>query len=151
MNKDILGIIAYGVDESGLITNGAFTVAVPVTANKFAAGCILVGNDGKVYTNAGSSVSPSFQDINDITTGEIATGAVTLAKLASGITPSHILKFFRLGSTITTTALVGVAVDDLVVTVVANGTVTVGVAASADTLPSDPADSSYVLVFRATA
>ncbi len=150
-SRDSEGIITYGIDEAGLITIGYFSGAVPTTANKFTAGCFLVGSDGKAYTNGGSSAAPSFQDINSIQTGEIATGAVTLAKLASGITSSHIVKFFKLGSTITGTTLVGVAVNDLVVTIVGDGTVTVAVASQADTLPADPADTSYVIVFRAAA
>jgi hypothetical protein len=86
--KDSLGIIIDNVNEAGLITRGSFTTTVPTTANKFAAGCILIGNDGKVYTNAGTSASPSFQDINDVTTSEIADGAVTRAKLESAMQTS---------------------------------------------------------------
>lgn len=140
-------------EKDGLIIQGSFASGtLPTDANIFAKGCVLVNTaDGKVYTNGGTSASPSFQDVNDIATGEIATGAVTLAKLASGITASHVLKFFKLGSTITTTALVGVAAGDLVVTIVVDGTVTVGTVVTPDTLPADPADTSYVLVFRATA
>lgn len=90
---DSLGIRVYDREDSGLISFGTFPGgSVPTTADKFAAGCILMGN-GKVYSNQGTSASPSFQDINDITSGEIAAGAVTLAKLASGITPSHVIKF----------------------------------------------------------
>ena len=77
---DTLGITIYETNESGLITFGAFPDAVPTTANKYAAGCILRGCDGKVYTNAGSSASPSFQDINSVQTSEIADAAVTYPK-----------------------------------------------------------------------
>lgn len=79
--KDTLGIIIDDTNEQGLITRGSWTVAVPTTANKFAAGCILIGADGAVYSNAGTSASPSFQNMNDITTSEIAAGAVTYAKI----------------------------------------------------------------------
>lgn len=180
----------YNTNPEGLITVGRFNSTVPTTAGIFAPGCILVGPTA-VYTNAGTTASPSFQDINTINSAEIADSAVTaaklatdavetakiknanvtadklasnavttakitdanvtLAKLAAGITASHIVKFFVLGSTITTTALVGVAVGDLVVTILADGTVTVGTVAVADTLPADPADTSYVIVFRAVA
>lgn len=73
-------------DESGpLIVECAITDStLPTTANTFAKGCILHNkSNGKVYTNAGSVAVPSFQDINDIATAEIADGAVTPAKLAS--------------------------------------------------------------------
>lgn len=139
--KDETGIIINEVNESGLITSGEFTVAIPTTANKFAAGCVLVGNDGKTYTNSGTSASPSFQDINSI----------SLSELSSGIAASHIIKFFRLGSTITTTTLAGVVAGDLVVSILADGTSTVGVVVTPDTLPADPADDTYVIVLRATA
>ena len=90
---DTTGVLVFQRDEAGKIIFGAFRGGdTPTTADKFAAGCVLLGN-GKVYTNAGTSASPSFQDINDISTSEIAAGAVTLAKLASGITPSHVVKF----------------------------------------------------------
>lgn len=147
---DTEGIIIDSVNEEGLITRGSFTVAVPTTADKFAAGCILVGNDGKVYTNTGTSASPSFQDINSISTDEIAAGAVTLAKLATIVAPSHIVKFFKLGSTITGTTLTGAAVGDLVLRVTAAGAATVEAVVSTNTLPTDPADTDYVIVFRAT-
>jgi len=140
-------------ESEGLITRCAIKDNVlPTTADTFAKGCVLQSlSDGKVYTNTGTVAVPSFQDINDITTSEITTNAITLAKLATGITPSHVVKFLRLGSTITTTALLGVAVDDLVVTILANGTATVAAVATIDTLPADPAGDSYVIVFRAAA
>lgn len=91
---DTEGVITYDTEAgSGLITFGKFTVAVPTTANKFSGSCILLGNNGAIYSNAGTSASPSFQDMNSISTGEIADGAVTLAKLASGVTPSHVVKY----------------------------------------------------------
>lgn len=152
MQDDGTGILIQERNEAGLITECVCKITpAPTTANKFAVGCRMIGADGKNYTNAGTAASPSWQDVNDVATSEIANGAVTLAKLAAGITSSHIIKFFKLGSTITTTALVGVAVNDLVVTIVADGTVTVAPVTVADTLPADPADTSYVLVFRAVA
>jgi hypothetical protein len=152
MSRIIDEIEIFNETQDGLITNGkAIDSTIPTTAGRFAPGCVLLGVDGKSYKNTGTTASPSWDSVDSISTSEIASGAVTLAKLASGISASHILKFFKLGSTITTTALVGVAVNDLVVTIVADGTVTVGTVAVADTLPADPADTSYVLVFRAVA
>lgn len=84
---DSLGIRVFDRGDDGLITFGSFPGgSVPTTADKFSAGCILFGN-GKVYANSGTSASPSFQNINDITTGEIADSAITTAKLAAaGVT-----------------------------------------------------------------
>lgn len=82
----------------------------------------------------------------------IGAGAILLSDLAAGILPSHVIKFARLGSTITTTALVGLAVGDLVIQfIAATSTVTVTPCAVADTLPADPADADYVVVLRAAA
>lgn len=91
-------------------------------------------------------------DDDSITTAKIADANITLAKLATLVSPSHVVKFIKLGSEITTTALVGLAVGDLVVRVIAaDGTVTAKLCATADTLPDDPADLDYLIVFRATA
>lgn len=82
----------------------------------------------------------------------IDAGSITLAKLAAGITPSHVVKFAKLGSTITTTALAGLAVGDLVIRILAaDGTVTVKPCATINTLPDDPEDADYVIVLRAAA
>lgn len=143
------GVEVYKRNDDGLVVHGFAHYGMPTTVNKYATNCILISGIG-VYSNEGTPASPSFQDMNSVKSAEIASGAVTLAKLATIVSPSHIIKFFKLGSTITTTALVGVAVGDLVVTILANGTVTVETVAVADTLPSDPADTSYVLVIRAT-
>lgn len=148
---DETGILIHATDVHGYITKCESTVALPNTARKFAVGCELLGNDGKNYTNSGTVASPSWQDENSIATGEIATSAVTLAKLASGITPSHIVKFFKLGSTITTTTLTGLTVDDIVISIIGDGTVTVATCSVANTLPADPADTTYLLVLRAVA
>ena len=150
MSKVIDGVEIFE-ESGGLITEGKSIGDIPTTAGRFAIGCEILGADGKVYRNAGTVASPSWQDTDSIATSEIATGAITLAKLATGITSSHIVKFFKLGSTITTTALTGAAVGDLVVTITAFGTVTVEAVGTINTLPSDPADDSYVIVFRAVA
>ena len=139
----VAGLIIYETNPSGNVVFCKYPVGgdLPSLTNHFAVGCELIDASGKHYTNVGTVVAPSWDSMTDI----------KLSELATGITPSHIIKFFRLGSTITTTALVGVAVGDLVVTILANGTVTVGTVATADTLPADPADTSYVVVLRAAA
>lgn len=81
MHKDELGIIIINTNEEGLITDCQSTVSLPDTANKFSIGCQLLGNDGKIYTNAGTLAVPSWQDVNSISTSEIADGAVTNAKI----------------------------------------------------------------------
>lgn len=82
----------------------------------------------------------------------IDAGSISLAKLAAGITPSHVIKFVALGSTITTTALAGLAVGDLVIRVIAaTSTVTAKLCATAATLPDNPEDADYLIVLRAAA
>ena len=82
----------------------------------------------------------------------IDAASITLAKLATGITPSHVIKFVKLGSEITTTTLTGLAVGDLVIRfIAASSTVTAKLCATANTLPDDPADADYIVVLRAAA
>lgn len=82
----------------------------------------------------------------------IDAGSITLAKLATGITPSSVIKFVKLGSTITTTTLTGLAVGDLVLHfIAASSTVTAKLCATANTLPDDPADADYIVVLRTAA
>ncbi len=164
----------FTYDNDGKIMSCAGTV-VPTGAG-YAKGCLFTKTDAGagtkgLYENQGTTASASFNVVGDISEAEIGTGAVsatklaadavetskiknanvTLAKLAAGITPSHVVKFFKLGSTITTTALTGLAVDDLVVSILADGTVTVATCTVVDTLPADPADTTYVIVLRAAA
>lgn len=137
-------------------------------------GTQIIDKDGKIYGDihaaAGSIGTTELAD-DAVTADKLATGAVTatelgasavettkiknanvtLEKLAAGITPSHIVKFFVLGSTITDSTLEGLAVDDLVLTVLADGTSVVAPVTVADTLPADPADTTYIIVFRAVA
>lgn len=136
-----------------------------VTAAKLAADAVETAKIKDLNVTAGKLAADAVEtakikDLN-VTTGKLAADAVetakikdanvTLAKLAAGITPSHIVKFFVLGSTITETTLEGLAVDDLVVTITAAGAVSVAACAVVDTLPADPADDSYLIVFRAVA
>ena len=127
-------------------------------------GVQLVDKDGKIYgdihaaagsigeTELANSAVTAVKIASDaVTTAKILNANVTKAKLATGILASHIVKYFVLGSTITTTAFPGLVVGDLIVSILADGTVTVGTCAVADTLPSDPADTTYLIVFRATA
>ncbi len=124
-------------------------------------GTQIIDKDGKIYGDihaaAGSIGTTELAD-DAVTTDKIAAGAVetakiknanvTLDKLAAGITPSHIVKFFVLGSTITDTTLEGLAVGDLVVTITAAGA-SVATCSEVDTLPANPEDTDYLIVFRA--
>lgn len=119
---------------------------------------ITVSNESALKVNGTEIINSSGAIIGDIQatagsigTAELAAAGVTLAKLAAGVTPSHVIKFFKLGSTITTTALAGLAVNDMIISILADGTVTVAACAVANTLPADPADTSYLLVLRAAA
>ena len=86
-----------------------------------------------------------------VETAKIKDANVTLAKLSAGITPSHVVKFVALGSTITGVTLTGLAVNDVVIRFEAAGTVVVAPCAVADTLPADPADTDYIVVLRTAA
>ncbi len=120
-------------------------------------GKILVGN-GTTATSVSVSGDATLANTgaltigsDKITTTKILAANVTLAKLAAGITPSHVVKFAKLGSTITTTALAGLVVGDIVIRFEAAGTVVVALCGTTDTLPADPADTDWVIVLRAAA
>jgi len=121
-------------DGKILVGNGTTVTSVAVSGDATLAntGALTIGND-------------------KVTTAKILNANVTLAKLAAGITPSHVVKFAKLGSEITTTALTGLVVGDLVIRFVADGTVTCKPCTVDDTLPDDPADTDYVIVLRAAA
>lgn len=80
--------VQYTIDDmtpSGLIMNGYFTgtgATPPTTANTFGVGCVMQNtDDGIVYRNSGTSASPSWQNEDQISTSEIADGAITAAKV----------------------------------------------------------------------
>lgn len=56
-------------------------MTIDTTAGTYAAGCVCINTgDAKTYTNSGTSAAPSWQNVNEITTAEIADAAVTPAK-----------------------------------------------------------------------
>lgn len=117
-------------------------------------GTKIIDKDGKIYGDinaSAGSIGATELATDAVETAKIKNANVTLAKLAAGITPSHVVKFFVLGSTITGVTLTGLLVGDLIVSVLANGTVTIATCAAPNTLPADPADTTYLIVFRATA
>lgn len=104
MTGDI-GITNAGVTaiQAGVIVNADVNAAAAIAFSKLAAlasGHILVGSAGTVPTDVAMSgdatliASGALTIANDaITTAKILNANVTLAKLAAGITPSHIIKF----------------------------------------------------------
>jgi len=81
-------------DDSEMILMGRGTT-VPSADAGFAKGCIFIKTDAGdgvkgLYENQGTTASCSFNLIGDITTAEIADGAITEAKLATGL---EVIKF----------------------------------------------------------
>lgn len=110
-------------------------------------GNIFAGNAGNVATAVVPSGAVTMTNAGAFA---LAANAVTLAKLATGITPSHIIKYVRTGSTSAT--LTGVLTTDLEIrVVVATGTVTVTAPASTNTLASAPATGDHSIIIRAAA
>jgi len=82
----ITGTTMLGVtkNEAGLYilvqapTSG---MTLDVTADRYAPGCMCINvGSGVVYKNNGTTASPSWQNVDEIGTSEIADGAVTYAK-----------------------------------------------------------------------
>ena len=82
-------IILEDDSEKILMARG---VTVPSADAGFAKGCIFIKTDAgngvkALYENVGTTASCDFNKIGDITSAEIADGAITKAKLALGISP----------------------------------------------------------------
>lgn len=128
----------FGI-ASGVIVNADINAAAGIAFSKLAtltSGNLLVGSAGGVPTSVALSgdatliASGALTIANDaITTAKILNANVTLAKLASGITPSHVIKFANQVTTVggaaaeafTVTGAVA-ATDRAFVQVVDNGT-----------------------------
>ncbi len=82
----ISGTSLLGVqkDPNGLwikIIAPTASMTIDTSSGIYAAGCEAVNTgDGKIYTNSGTTASPSWQNVNEINTAEIADAAVTPAK-----------------------------------------------------------------------
>lgn len=125
--------------QAGAIVNADINAAAAIAFSKLASltsGQILVGSVGNVPTAVAMSgdatiiASGALTIANDaITTVKILSANVTLAKLAAGITPSHVIKFANQVTTVggaaaeafTVTGAVA-ATDRAFVQVVDNGT-----------------------------
>lgn len=87
----------------GSITNTDIAVNAAIDFSKLAAligGNIVVGNSSNIAASVTMSGDATLSNVgaltianNAVTTAKIVNSNVTLAKLASGITPSHIVKF----------------------------------------------------------
>jgi len=93
------GNVAIFTDTIGTLADGAVALADLMT-NALANGHIFVGSAGGVATDVAMSGDATIANTgaltiaaNAITTAKILNANVTLAKLAAGITPSHIIKF----------------------------------------------------------
>jgi hypothetical protein len=135
---------------AGAIVNADVNASAEIAFSKLAAltsGQILVGSAGNVPTAVAMSGDATIiasgaltVAANAITTAKILDANVTLAKLASGITPSHIVKFASQVTTVGGAAaeaitVTGAAATDLAfVQIVNNGTANVTVVDAVVTL-----------------
>lgn len=85
--ESITGTSLIGVrkNTSGLwilITAPTSGMTLDTTAGRYAAGCLCINEaSGIHYKNNGTTASPSWQNVDDIGTSEIADSAVTAAKI----------------------------------------------------------------------
>ena len=109
-------VTVYSNDPAGNITEcSSATGNIPSAVAGYAVGCKLMNTTtGGLYTNTGSITSCTFT-----LQGTVPAGSVTLAMLAAGITPSHVVKYAGKitwsgsGATLATT-VTGVAATDIV-------------------------------------
>ncbi len=77
-------VLVYDYTPGGLVVKGTLTAGTtpPTTASTYAVGCEITNTvTGVVYRNGGTVASPSWQNTDEISTSEIADGAVTAAKI----------------------------------------------------------------------
>ena len=77
----LLGVLKNPSGLWTLIYAPTSGMTIDTTASTYAPGCICVNTgSGLTYTNSGTTASPSWQNVNEINTAEIADSAVTPAK-----------------------------------------------------------------------
>lgn len=82
-SPSVPGLVIRSKTEAGLALTGTFPGAtIPTTASVFAPGCrILDTSTVTMYQNVGTAASPSWTSQDQISTSEIADGAITAAKV----------------------------------------------------------------------
>ena len=76
-------------DENGNWRLIKCTVAhLPSAVAGYAIGCVAMTEAGALYSNTGSATSCTFTIVSTVT-----AGSVTLAMLATGVKPSHVVKY----------------------------------------------------------
>lgn len=118
-------LLIYEEGTTGLILKATMTpsgATPPTTESLFEVGAEVINvGDGITYRNAGTTASPSWQNADEISTTEIADGAVTAAKIrdtaqavtatADGLTtglvtaPASAIKFVAVTSAAATNAV----------------------------------------------
>lgn len=139
------GVVTEVINADGTLNGGVVIDNGSITAPKLATDAVETLKIKDLNVTVGKLAADAVE------TAKIKNANVTLAKLAAGITPSHVVKFARLGAGLTTTAMPGLVVDDLVIRITTAGACTCKPVATADTLPDDPDDTDYLIVLRAAA
>jgi hypothetical protein len=114
LNSD--GVLVTQRDQNLNATEGWAATTPPSGKAHYAVGCRFTDTaNGAVYYNTGSVTSCTFTMV-----GTVAAGSVVLANLATGIAPSHVVKFAGKhttagGSATEAFTVTGVAATDIVV------------------------------------
>lgn len=78
------GVRIYDKDENGLALFGTSKGTPPVTTLKFSAGAMFIDLDNKIaYLNTGTSASPSWNSMHEISAGEIPAASIDASKLSA--------------------------------------------------------------------
>jgi len=166
MHVNTDGVQIMGTNQRGEVVFGV-AGRLPSTAGTYAEGCVLV-YAGTLYYNSGSVASPSFNNVNSISSSEIEAGAVSLENLDAGIAPAYIcvgavLHTWDAGAAVSDTATItGVLASDIIVgnftTTNANGVAIEQIARTGEdtvtiTTTGNAADSDVIAIaaFRAAA
>ena len=112
-------------DGNGNIVLASGTTVPTADTAGYAKGALFIKTDAAdgtkgLYENQGTTALSDFNLVGSITSAEIADGSITLAKLAAGITPSHIAVFagketWAGGAATHAATVTGVVAGDIVV------------------------------------
>ena len=109
------GVLVTDRNAAEAVTQCYGTIAAPSGKAGYTIGCTYTNTStGNIYVNQGTTLSCTFNPI-----GTIGAGGVTLANLAAGITPSHIVTYAGKhtttgGSATEAFTVTGVAATDIV-------------------------------------